>query len=112
MKHSQEEMILDSERLDAIGAELAKVEKEIREGLGLRACRKKGEGWKVANTIDFITVVLEHWGCGTVENNVKKCRKNGKVIREYSIQMNKKAGLWNKIKVYDRDSIVNNIIDT
>lgn len=103
MSHSQEAVVLDSARLDAVGAAMCAAEKEIREGLGLRQGRKKSEEWKVAHTIDLITVVLEGWGCGVVESKVKQCRKSGKVIREYSLRINTNNKIWNNIK----DSAVN-----
>jgi len=67
MTHSQEEILISTEKLDEIGIQLSAIEKELREGMGLRASRSKGE-WKVANTIDLITVILDMWGCGTVES--------------------------------------------
>lgn len=82
MRHSQETVILGADRLDEIGAGLCAVEKEIREGLGLRATQRKSKEWKVANTIDFIKVVLDAWGCGTVESSYKQPKINGKQVKK------------------------------
>ncbi len=102
MNHSQEEILISTEKLDEIGVEFSKIEKELREGLGLRVSRSKGE-WKVANTIDLIKVILEEWGCGTVENKSKQSRKNGKVVREYSLSINKGNTVWKNIICYNID---------
>lgn len=96
MNHSQEEIVIGAERLEEIGKELCKVEKELREGLGLRTSRSKGE-WKVSNTIDLIKVILEEWGYGTVENKEKRFRKEGKIVREYSLTINKDNTVWKNI---------------
>jgi hypothetical protein len=96
MTHSQEEILISSEKLDEIGIQLSKIEKELREGLRLRASRSKGE-WKVANTIDLIRVILEEWGCGTVESKEKRFRKEGKIVREYSLTINKDNTVWKNI---------------
>jgi hypothetical protein len=65
--------------------------------LGLRKSERKSKEWKVANTIDLIKVILDAWGCGTVETKEKRCRKNGKIVREYSLQINKDNILWDKL---------------
>ena len=101
MRNSQEEIVISPERLDEVSIELSKVEKELREGLGLRASRSKSKEWKVANTIDLITVILDAWGCGTVESKVKQCRKDGKIIRTYSLQINKDNKLLKSIYNYN-----------
>jgi hypothetical protein len=97
MRHSQEEIAISSEKLDVIGVELAKVEKELRHGMGLRETRRKSSEWKVANTIDLITVILESWGRGTVESVMTQPRIDGKKVRKYSLEINKGNTLWNKI---------------
>jgi hypothetical protein len=97
MTHSQEEILISPEKLDEIGLQLSKIEKELRDGLGLRASQRKTKEWKVANTIDLITVILDIWGCGTVENKSKQSRKNGKIIREYSLTINKCNTVWKNI---------------
>jgi hypothetical protein len=96
IKHSQEEVIIGVEKLEEIGKELCKVDTDLRKGLGLRASRSKGE-WKTKNTIDLITVILENWGRGTVESIVKAKKVNKKVIKEYSLQINKNNTIWEKI---------------
>jgi hypothetical protein len=98
MKHSQEEILIGSERLEAIGLELSKCEKELRKGLGLRASRSTGE-WKTKNTIDLIAVILESWGRDCVESIENKHRKNGKIVREYSLKINKDNTIWKNIYV-------------
>jgi hypothetical protein len=103
MRHSQEAIVIGAERLEEIGVELVKVEREVREGLGLRASRSKGKEWKVANTIDFVTAVLEGWGCGKVESVVKKKKVNKETIREYSLKINQNNIFW--------DNILNSNID-
>jgi hypothetical protein len=106
MKHSQEEILIGAEKLDEIGLELCKVEKEIVEGLGLRQSRRKGD-WKVANTIDLIKVVLESWGCGIIESSYKQKRKSGKVLREYQIEINKNNSIWSKLVNYNTNYEIN-----
>jgi len=96
MRHSQEEIVITPERLEKIGGELCKIDGELRRGLGLRATRSKGE-WKTKNTIDLITVILESWGRSSVETIEKRNRKNGKIIRDYSLQINKNNTIWDKI---------------
>jgi hypothetical protein len=96
IRHSQEEVVIDTGKLDEIGVMLCKYEKEIINGLGLRQSRRKGE-WKIANTIDFIKVVLESWGCSKVETIENRYQKDKKRIREYSLQINKDNNLWNML---------------
>jgi hypothetical protein len=96
MKYSQEEIIIGPEKLEEIGKELCKVETDLRKGLGLRTSRSKGE-WKTKNTIDLITVILESWGRSSVESIENRYRKGGKVVREYSLQINKNNTIWEKI---------------
>lgn len=103
MRHSQEAIVIGAERLEEIGVELAKVEKEMREGLGLRKSERRGKEWKVANTIDFITAVLDGWGCGRVESKDKRFRKEGKIIREYSLHINETNTIWDNIVNYNVD---------
>lgn len=97
MTHSQHEILISTEMLDKIGIQLSKDEKELREGLGLRASQRKTKEWTVANTIDLITVVLDMWGCGTVECVIKMKKVDKKPIRFYSIQINKGNKLWSSI---------------
>lgn len=96
MQHSQKEIIISAERLEEIGKELCKIDKELRKGLGLRTSERKGE-WKTKNTIDLITVILESWGRSSVESIENRHRKNGKIVREYSLQINKNNTIWEKI---------------
>jgi hypothetical protein len=96
MTHSQEEIIIRPERLEEIGKELCKVDKELRKGLGLRTSERKGE-WKTKNTIDLITVILESWGRSSVESIIKNKKINNKMIRQYSLQINKNNTIWEKI---------------
>jgi hypothetical protein len=84
-------------KLEEIGAELSKIESELRKGLGLRTSRKKSDTWKVSNTMDLIAVVLETWGRCGVESIEKKFKKNGKTIREYSLHINKDNKIWEYI---------------
>ena len=97
MRHSQEEIFIEAEKLDEIGGQLGPIEKEIREGLGLRKSERKGKEWKVANTIDLIGVVLDAWGCGTAESFIKNKRIDKKMVRQYSVQINKNNKFWNII---------------
>jgi len=109
MRHSQEEIIIDAKKLEAIGGELCKVEKSVIEGLGLRQSRRKGD-WKVANTIDFIKVVLEEWGKGVVESVEKQFRKDNKRVREYSLNINKNNTFWDKLYNFNINYDTNLII--
>ena len=96
MKHSQEDIVIGAEKLDEIGADLCKAEKDIIEGLGLRQSRRKGD-WKVSNTIDFIKGVLESWGCGRVESTYKQPKINGKQVKRYTLQINTNNIIWSKL---------------
>lgn len=96
MKYSQEEISISAEKLEEIGKELCKIDKELRKGLGLRTSERKGE-WKTNNTIDLITVILENWGRSSIESIENRHRKGGKVVREYSLQINKNSTIWEKI---------------
>ena len=98
MTHSQEEICIRPEKLEEIGEELCKVDTELRKGLGLRTSRSKGE-WKTKNTIDLITVILESWGRSSVESVENRHRTNGKVVRDYSLQINKNNKIWENIYV-------------
>jgi hypothetical protein len=100
MSYSQEECIIEADKIEEIGRVLSSVEKDIVEGLGLRKSRRKGD-WKVANTIDLITAVLQEWGCGSVESSMKQLRRGGKVKREYCLDINKNNKLWNNIHNYN-----------
>jgi len=95
MKHSQESMVLSAERLAELAGPLEAAEKELREGMGLRMGRKKGE-WKVSNTIDLITVLLETWGGSTVESIVNKRKVEKKAVRSYSLTINPNT-MWDNI---------------
>ncbi len=64
--------------------------------MGLRTSERKGE-WKTKNTIDLITVILENWGRSSVESIVKAKKVNKKVIKEYSLKINKNNTIWNNI---------------
>jgi hypothetical protein len=96
MNHSQEEVVLDAERLGALGEPLQAAEKDIREGMGLRASRKKGE-WKIGNTMDIIKEILDEWGAVKTETTVSRHRASGKIVRNYSLSINQNNSLWDKI---------------
>jgi hypothetical protein len=96
MNHSQEEVVLDAERMGALGEPLQAAEKDIREGMGLRASRKKGE-WKVGNTMDLIKEILDEWGAVKTETTVSRYRTSGKIVRNYSLSINQNNSLWDKI---------------
>ncbi len=98
MSYSQEEITISSEKLEEIGKELSRVDKELRKGLGLRTSERKGE-WKTKNTIDLITVILENWGRSCVETIKKDKKINKKSIREYSLQINKDNNIWKNIYI-------------
>ena len=97
MKHSQESMVLSAERLAELAGPLEAAEKELREGMGLRMGRKRGE-WKVGNTIDLITVMLETWGGSTVESVVNKKKVDKKAVRFYSLVINPNTTIWDNIQ--------------
>ena len=71
MTHSQESIVVEHERLVELGLLLEPLETELRTGMGLRASRRKGE-WKVGNTIDLISMMLEEWGGGDVRSDTKR----------------------------------------
>ena len=96
MQHSQEHGIFDAERLEALAGPLQAAEREIRDGMGIRPSRKSGD-WSVRNTIDFIASVLDTWGAVTVESIARKFRRNGEVVRTYSLQLPENHGIWDKI---------------
>ena len=96
MQHSQEEVVLDAERLAALGAPLQAAEREIREGMGLRKSERKGD-WKVGNTMDLIETVLDAWGAVKTESIVKNTTKNKKSVRVYSLQIHGNIIMWNNI---------------
>ena len=106
MHHSQESIVLDSSALDRIGLILATADKELREGLGLRASRKKGD-WKVANTMELIEIVLENWGGGMVETVLRRPYVDGKQVKRYSLNINSNNTLWdNIIDITDDHSLI------
>jgi hypothetical protein len=96
MQHSQEEVVLDAERLAALGEPLQAAEREIREGMGLRASRKKVD-WGISHTMDLISAVLEDWGAVKVESIVKNAKVNKKSVRIYSLRIHGNITLWNNI---------------
>ena len=96
MRHSQEEITISTDKLEEIGKELSKAEKEIRKGLGLRTSERKGV-WKTKNTIDLITVVLESWGRSSVESIIKNKKINKKMVRHYSLEINRDNTIWKNI---------------
>jgi hypothetical protein len=96
LTHSQEAVVLDAERLGALGEPLQAAEKDIREGMGLRASRKKGE-WKIGNTIDLISAVLEEWGEVKTETAVSRKKINNSSVRTYSLHITGNAAMWDKI---------------
>jgi len=96
MQHSQEAVVLDAERLAALGEPLQAAEREIREGMGLRASRKKGD-WGVSHTMDLIACVLESWGGVKVESIMRKKKEKQISTRIYSLQISGNVEMWNKI---------------
>lgn len=88
--------LLDAERLSALGEPLQAAEREIREGMGLRATQRKGE-WKVANTIDLISLVLDEWGAVKTESTVSRKKVNNSSVRTYSLHICGNTEMWNKI---------------
>lgn len=97
MKHSQESVVLSTERLAELAGPLEEAEKELREGMGLRTTQRKTKEWKVGNTIDLITVMLETWGGSTVESVVNKKKVDKKTVRFYSLDINPNSTIWDKI---------------
>jgi hypothetical protein len=96
MNHSQEEVLLDAERLGALGEPLQAAEREIRDGMGLRKSERKGD-WKVGNTMDLIGAVLEEWGAVKVESQSKLKKVDKKPVRFYTLQIHGNISMWNNI---------------
>jgi hypothetical protein len=96
MQHSQEEVVLDAERLAALGEPLQAAEREIREGMGLRKSERKGD-WKVGNTMDLIESVLDAWGAVKAESIMKNAKVNKKSVRIYSLRIHGNITMWNNI---------------
>jgi hypothetical protein len=97
MEHSQQAIVLSHEDLVELGGSLCEAEVSLRSGMGLRASRRKGE-WKVGNTIDLITVMLEEWGGSEVRSNMKMVKKGNNKLREYVLYINENNTLWNNIE--------------
>jgi len=100
LAHSQQEAVLSHETLVQVGAALCAAEVELREGMGLRASRRKGE-WRIGNTIDLIRVMLEEWGGGTMRSETKQVRTTEQTIREYTVYLNENNTLWDSIRNYN-----------
>jgi len=100
LPHSQATAVLSHERLVEIAGPLEAAETELREGMGLRRTQRKG-AWGVSNSIDFIRVMLETWGCSVVESETHRPKKDGSRQREYTLHINKDNKLWENIMVYD-----------
>jgi hypothetical protein len=100
MRYSQQEIVLDAAGLEQVGGALCAIGGDVREGLGIRVGRNKGE-WKVANTIDFIRAVLGEWGRCEVKSIVKRYKKCGTIIREYTLEINKGNKFWDIIHNYN-----------
>lgn len=100
LPHSQASAVFGPERLAELAQPLETAEKELREGMGLRATQRKGV-WGVSNTIDLIRVMLETWGCSIVKSEMNKKQKNGSQQREYTLHINVNNKLWENITVYD-----------
>ncbi len=100
LPHSQASAVFGPERLAQLAQPLETAEKELREGMGLRATQRKGV-WGVSNTIDLIRVMLETWGCSIVKSEMNKKQKNGSQQREYTLHINVNNKLWENITVYD-----------
>ena len=96
MSHSQEEKIFTHADLVALGPQLESVERAVREGIGLRPSRRKGE-WAVKNTMDLIEGVLDEWGCCGISNTSNQKRTEGVVVRQYTLSINQGNTIWNKI---------------
>jgi hypothetical protein len=100
LPHSQATAVFSHEQLVEWAQSLEAAEKELREGMGLRATQRKKE-WGVSNTIDFIRVMLETWGCSIVESEINRKQKDGSRQREYTLHINPNNKLWENILVYD-----------
>jgi hypothetical protein len=99
MKHSQEPIVLDAMRLEALMGPLEVAEKELREGMGIRKSERKG-AWKVSHVMDLIEAVLESWGGSTVDKVVNKKKVEKKAVRFYTLYVNQDNVLWDKIINY------------
>jgi hypothetical protein len=97
MAHSQDSVVVEHERLVELGPALCAAEAEFRAGMGLRASRRKGE-WKVGNTIDLISMMLEEWGGGDVRVDANIVKIDKKCRREYTIYLNENSILWDSIR--------------
>jgi hypothetical protein len=102
LPHSQVSAVFGPERLAELAGPLETAEKELREGMGLRATRRKG-AWNVTNTIEIISAMLETWGCSVVESEINRKQKDGSRQREYTLHINVNNKLWENILVYDMD---------
>lgn len=103
MKHSQEEIVLNAEQLEAIGPKLEAAERNLRYGLGLgKSERKKGVAWKVPHTMALIRAVLREWGLGTAESEVTRKKVEKKTVRTYSLSINKGNTLWGVLREKDK----------
>lgn len=98
MSHSQEEITLDMGALEKLGPMLEAEEKGLREGMGLRASRRKEGGWKITHTIDLIRVILGEWGRSVVESEVKQSKAGGVKHRIYTVYINRNNKLWDHLK--------------
>ena len=96
MAHSQESIVVEHERLVELGPALCAAEAEFRAGMGLRASRRKGE-WKVGNTIDLISMMLEEWGGGDVRSEAVMVRNEEMLKRKYTIYLNENNILWDSL---------------
>jgi hypothetical protein len=100
LPHSQATAVFSHERLVELAGPLEAAEKELREGMGLRATRRKG-AWVVTHTIDLIRVMLETWGCSVVESEIDRKQKDRSRQRDYTLHINPNNKLWKNIMVYD-----------
>jgi hypothetical protein len=106
MAHSQEERTLTHEELVALGPKLEVAEAGLREAMGLRPSRRKGE-WTIKNTMDLIGCVLDGWGCSDCESSSHQLRSEGKVIRKYTLKINSGNSIWPKI-IVNSDILIDN----
>jgi hypothetical protein len=98
MRHSQEAVVLGPERLEELGPVLAGAEKGVREGMGLRRSHRKAGAWLATHSIDLIRSVLGAWGDATVEAVPKKFRSDGKIIRTYTVYINRECTFWDLLR--------------
>jgi hypothetical protein len=98
MTHSLEERVFEHEELDAMGLAVEAVQKVVREGMGLRATRKKEGAWTVSHTVDLIQEVIQKWSGGYVEVFTKKKREKTKFIYQFRIELNTGHPLWNMFR--------------